>query len=94
MMRGRSVDDVHVAAVDLEDDVAGLDAGLVRRTALLDELTSAPLALRQAERLGDLLGHLLDLHADAAARHAALFLAAARRVFIATSIGIANARPM
>ena len=51
-------------------------------------------ALLQAERLGDVLGHLLDRHADAPARHAALLLQLVDATFIATSIGIANARPM
>ena len=48
----------HVAAVGLDDDVAGLDARLVGRAALLHRIDERAARLRQAERLGGLLASL------------------------------------
>ena len=67
-MRGRSARVSIVVAVELSDDVARLDAGLVGRTARLDAAHQRALRLAEADRFGDVLRHLVDRHADAAAR--------------------------
>src|SRR5579871_5606585 len=58
-------------AVQLEDDIARLDAGVRRRTALLDARDQGAFRLRQAERVGQILGHVLDHDAELAAGHVA-----------------------
>src|SRR5215467_1608572 len=59
-------------AVELHDDVARLDARLLRRPALLDRVHERAGGFRQAERLGELLGHFLYHDADPAPAHAAV----------------------
>ena len=68
-MRGRSVDFSIALPSNLRDDVAGLDARLLGRRAALHAAHQRALGLAQADGLGHVLGHLVDLHADAAARH-------------------------
>src|SRR5690606_399697 len=45
----------HVLAVDLDDDVAGLDAGLCGGLAGLDRLHELALVVRDAERIREIL---------------------------------------
>src|SRR5690606_25911077 len=54
-------------AVEADDQVTGLDAGTVGRTAGTDLGHQGPGRRIEVERLGELGGHLLDLHADEAA---------------------------
>ena len=61
-------------AVDRDDHVAGLDAGLDRGAVLLRLGDQRALVVLEVEAVGDLLGHRLDLHADPAARDRALVL--------------------
>src|SRR6185312_14200205 len=61
-------------AVDLGDHVAGLDAGLGCGTIGLRLGDQRAFRLLQAEAVGDLLGHRLDLDADPAAADGALVL--------------------
>src|SRR5438034_1172830 len=61
-------------SVHLEDDVSGFDARLLRGAALFDRIDQRAGGLGEAERVGGFLAHFLDLHADAAAGDAALFL--------------------
>src|SRR5690606_9873908 len=56
-----------LAAIEADDDVADLDTGLLGGTARLDAAHQRPLGARQPQRLRDILGHLGDDHADAAA---------------------------
>src|SRR5205085_11454722 len=61
-------------AVERDDDVARLDAGLLRRAALLHRVDERAARAVEAEGGGELARHLLDDDADAPARYAALFL--------------------
>src|SRR5436305_1245138 len=61
-------------AVERDDDVARLDAGLLRRAALLHRVDERAARAVEAERGGELARYLLDDDADAPARHAALVL--------------------
>src|SRR5215831_14590825 len=60
---------VHRLAVELEDDVAGLHAALLRRAAFLDSGDQRADRLGQAERIGQLLRDFLDHDPDAPAAH-------------------------
>ena len=64
---------VDVLAVELDDDVAGLDRAVVDRAALDDAGHQRALGLRHAEALGDLVGDRLDAHAEPAAPRLAEF---------------------
>src|SRR6202008_1727084 len=59
-------------AVEADDDVGRLDAGLVGRAALLDRVHQRAARAVQPERGGEVARHFLDHHADAAAGDAAL----------------------
>src|SRR5581483_4541739 len=61
-------------AVDGGDDVARLDARLGGRAIGLRFGNQSTLRLLQAEAVGDILGHRLDLHADPTARDRAMVL--------------------
>jgi hypothetical protein len=58
---------LHVLAVELDDDVAGLDRAVVDRPALDDAGDQRAGGGLHAEALGDLVGHRLDAHAEPAA---------------------------
>src|SRR5262245_23128766 len=58
-------------AVETQDDVTGLDAGLVRRSAFLHRIHERALRPRQPESVRELLGDRLDDDAYPAARHLA-----------------------
>src|SRR6266508_1192362 len=58
----------HRLAVDRHDQVAGLDARVARRAALLDDPDQQALALGQADRAAQLPGHASRRDADAKAR--------------------------
>ena len=57
----------HVLAVELQDDVAGLDAGLGGRAVRRDAGDQRAGVLRDAAGLGDVVGDRLDLDAEPAA---------------------------
>src|SRR5690606_22620774 len=57
----------HVLAVELHDDVAGLDAGGLRRTAAVNAGNQSAARRFQAQRLGDVVGHFLNAHTEPAA---------------------------
>src|SRR6185312_4487427 len=63
---------VHRRAVDRDNDVTALDAGLGRRAVGLRLGDERAGRLLQAHALGDLRGHRLNLHADPPAGDAAL----------------------
>src|SRR6185369_1063876 len=65
---------LHRHAIDGGDDVACLDAGLLRRAAGLRFGNERAFRLLEAEAVGDVLRHRLDLHADPAARDRAMVL--------------------
>ena len=71
----------------------GFDARLVARRAALDAAHQGALRLAQADRFGHVLGDLVDLHADAAARDAAEARSCSL-TRMASSIGMANEMPM
>jgi hypothetical protein len=80
-------------AVEFGDDVARLYARLVSRRAALDAAHQCALRLAQADGFGHVLGHLVDLHADAPARDGPV----ARNwslTRMASSMGMANEMPM
>ena len=54
-------------AVDLEDDVAGLDAGLVAGAVAFDHPDQRAVRAIESERIGELCIDFLNRHADAAA---------------------------
>ena len=56
-----------VLAVELDDDVAGLDAGGLGRALVVDAGDQRAARRLEVEALGDLVGDLLDLHAEPAA---------------------------
>ena len=58
-------------AVDGENDVTRLDARLLGRTVVDDLAHQRAARTIEAEGVGELGVHFLDLHADAAARHLA-----------------------
>src|SRR5207245_2628623 len=63
---------LHRLAVEADDDVRGLDSRLVGRAALLDGVDQRAARTLQPEGGRKVARHLLDHHADAAARDAAL----------------------
>src|SRR4030095_14510558 len=65
---------VHFATVGLDDDVAHFDTRLTRRLPLRHRVDERATELGKPERVGGLLADLLDLDANLAARHLALFL--------------------
>ena len=56
-----------VLAVELDDHVAGLDAGGLGRALVVDAGDQRAVRRLDAEAFGDLVGHLLDAHAEPAA---------------------------
>ncbi len=68
---GRALDGL---AIELENDVAHLDATLLGRPARLHARHFHAARLAQAQRFGHILAHFADLHADAPARDPPGFL--------------------
>ena len=56
-----------VLAVELDDDVAGLDAGGLRRALVVDAGDQRAARRLDVEAFGDVVGDLLDAHAEPAA---------------------------
>ena len=67
-----------VLAVELDDHVAGLDAGGLGRALVVDAGDQRAARRLEAEALGDLVGDLLDAHAEPAAPRLAELRAAGR----------------
>src|SRR5690606_4482266 len=63
---------VDLGAIDLEDDVTGLEAGLFGRRTGVDLGHQRTAGRIKADAVGDILGHGLDLHAKTATGHDAL----------------------
>src|SRR6185437_6360360 len=64
----------HLLAVEGEDDVAGLNAGHLGRTAIAHARDEGAFRLVEAEALGDLVGDALDVDAEPAAPRVAKVL--------------------
>ena len=79
-------------ALEAGDDVARLDAGLLRGR-LFHATHQRALWLAQANRLGHVLGHGFDLHPDAPGVTRPL-VRSCSLTRMASSIGIANEMPM
>src|SRR6185436_7897781 len=60
---------LHRLAVELDDDVTLLDAGLGGGAVVRQPGDEGALCLHHAKPRGDLVGHVLDAHADPAAVH-------------------------
>ena len=68
-IRGRSRISLMSLAVELDHDVAGLDAGGLGRPLVVDAGDQRAARRLDAEALGDVVGDLLDAHAEPAAPH-------------------------
>src|SRR5206468_13082396 len=55
-----------------DDDVASLEPGLGRRAILFHARNQGPVRLGELERIGEILGHVLDHYPEPAARNLAL----------------------
>src|SRR5262245_43950867 len=60
-----------VLAVELDDDIAGLDAGRLGRPLVIDARHQRAARGFEPEAFGDVVGDLLDAHAEPAAAHLA-----------------------
>src|SRR6516164_10195325 len=65
---------LHLRAIDRSDHVAGFDPSFRSRATALRLSNHRACCFLQAEALGDLGSHWLDLHAEPAARDMAVFL--------------------
>ena len=81
-----------VAAVELDDHVARLDAGGLGRALVVDAGDQRAARRLDAEAFGDLVVDLLDAHAEPAAPHFAELRAAARSP--RTTVFEGTAKPM
>ncbi len=65
-MRGRSREVFHVFAIERDDDIAGLQAGRLRRTFVVDARDQSPVRRAQSKAVGDRVVDVLDADAEPA----------------------------
>ena len=85
---------LHVDAVELQDHVAGLDAGRLGRALVVDAGDQRAARRAEAEALGDVVVDVLDAHAEPAAARLAELAGAGRSPAWPAMAGTAKPMPI